>query len=624
MRNIVVILVSIIALSSCTKEIIQYKLTTSSTPITGGTVIPTSSEYEKGSNVSITATPAGEYLFKEWQGSLTGTNNPTSILIDSDKQVTSVFEKRQYPLNLVVEGNGAIKEEVIAIATQSQYPSGSTVRLTPTAATNWQFKGWEGDIVSADAILEIKVLKAVSLKAVFVRKEYPLNLTIEGNGSVKEEIVAVATQSIYPAGTTVKLTAKPNIGSVFSDWSGDITSKDSIITVNVVNTLNIKARFKDLPMVPAVNTDSNPDFNWNDHAQGKNGPYDFNLDGIPDIVSYKTRTDNSTTPPIVEIIDYTGKQIYNFNLKNFKPAVRDSLLQVIIDFRDLNNDGYLDLGLSYMGEWWKGQNGAPGSTVKYIGNNIYLLLSKGSLQYDPIEVLDAPNKPLSFNINLFDWDFDGKEDVLLSDVATGDYLKNLGGNKFEMRKLGSKLFNQSMNNKVDFDRDGKLDFINLYVNQFDANNYSASNDNSQILSVLTNKGVSHFPVVGKVIKKYIYILGDIISAERIAMVDGDGDGDMDLVVGSLKTNTNARNTFIQDYFENTGSQFEYRPNYIEIDESLIGELQVWATDIDKDGDTDLFYPTYRKNDLNSNRGSYFWWENTKTGFKINKSFYLKY
>jgi hypothetical protein len=48
------------------KEIIQQKLTVSVTPANGGTVSPPSNSYEKGSNVSLVATPSGEYLFKQW------------------------------------------------------------------------------------------------------------------------------------------------------------------------------------------------------------------------------------------------------------------------------------------------------------------------------------------------------------------------------------------------------------------------------------------------------------------------------------------------------------------------------------------------------------------------------
>ncbi|MHA8106346.1 InlB B-repeat-containing protein [Aquirufa sp. 5-AUSEE-100C1] len=535
-------------LSACTKEILTHKLSTDASPLNGGSVTPPSNSFEHGQQVSLNATPNGEYVFKNWQGSLSGTTNPTSLLMDADKQVTGVFEKRQYPLNLTIEGNGTVKEEVIAVANQAQYPSG----------------------------------------------------------------------------TTVKLTGRANPGSIFSEWKGDKTGTDSVLTILVSKPFSLVAKFMDKPLIPAINTDLFPNLNWNDHAAGKNAPYDFNNDQIPDIVSYRRVSEKSILPSIFEIKDYTGTSIFSFDLKAFKPAARDSLQHIMVDYQDLNNDGFYDFGLSYMGEWWTGQPGAPGSKANYIGNNIYLLLSKGKFQFDVIEILDEPNKPLSFNISLFDWDFDGKQDVLLSDYNHGDYLKNLGNNRFERRKLGPPLFNQSVSNKLDFDGDGLLDYVNLYINQIDENGNYTSKDMSQTLSVMNSKGVSNFPVVGKTLKKYIYMTGDIISVERIAMVDGDGDGDKDLIVGSCEVKPNSPWYYLQEYFENTGKQFEYRPNYIEIDKKLIGELQVWTGDVDKDGDVDLFYPTYRKSQLNGVNGAYFWWENTKKGFKINKDFYLKY
>ena len=400
--------------------------------------------------------------------------------------------------------------------------------------------------------------------------------------------------------------------NVTSKSTSTNTSAKSISAVNI-------------PILPAVNTDLFPDLNWNDHAAGKNTIYDFNQDGVPDIISYRRVSEKSPLPSIFEIKDYLGNNLYSFNLKDFKPAVRDSLQHIIIDYRDLNNDGYGDFGLSYMGEWWTGQNGAPGSTVKFIGNYICLLLSKGKLQYQPVEVLDEPNKPLAFNLTMFDWDLDGKDDVLLSDLDKGDYLKNLGDNKFQRGTLSKPtFFNQAIGNKLDFDGDGKIDMINFYVNQLDENNRYNSTDMSQTLSVLSKTGVKNYPVVGKTIKKYVYFLGEIESAERVNMVDGDGDGDMDLIVGSAISKVGSAWDFIQEYYENTGSQFEYRANYIEKDNSLIGELQVWVYDIDKDGDLDLFYPTYRKSTLSNPKGAVFWWENTKKGFKINKKFRLKY
>ncbi len=164
------VLVLSIAVFSCSKEIIQQKLTVDWTPLNGGTVSPPTNAFEKGTVVSMIATPAGEYTFKQWSGSLSGTNNPAPITLDSDKQVTGVFEKRQYPLTLTVEGSGTVKEEVIAIAPQAQYPSGTTVRLTAISGAGNMFSEWKGDIISKDSIITTSITKAISLNAVFVNR----------------------------------------------------------------------------------------------------------------------------------------------------------------------------------------------------------------------------------------------------------------------------------------------------------------------------------------------------------------------------------------------------------------------------------------------------------------------
>jgi Divergent InlB B-repeat domain/FG-GAP-like repeat len=163
------LLIMLLCLSNwaCTKEILTHKLSTDASPLNGGSVTPPSNSFEHGQQVSLTATPNGEYVFKNWQGSLSGTTNPTSLLMDADKQVTGVFEKRQYPLTLTIEGNGTVKEEVIAVASQAQYPSGTTVRLTAQPNEGFLFKDWTGDIKSINNPLDIKIEKPLSIIAKF-------------------------------------------------------------------------------------------------------------------------------------------------------------------------------------------------------------------------------------------------------------------------------------------------------------------------------------------------------------------------------------------------------------------------------------------------------------------------
>ena len=392
--------------------------------------------------------------------------------------------------------------------------------------------------------------------------------------------------------------------------SKNTSSNSSAKTIAAIN----------IPFVSAVNTDMFPNLNWNDHEQGKSSTYDLNKDGIPDIITWNGRSSNPKVPPLLVVKDYSGKDIFTFNIKDKNPNIRDSLNNLLYDYRDLNNDGYLDFALTYMGEWDFG-NASGSSNIKFYGVNTYLLMSKGNLNYDLIEILDIP-KQSQFNINIYDWDFDGLPDILASSMNEGVYYKNLGNNKFEKRNL-NPLFQQGLYNKYDYDKDGKLDFVNFYVNQKDEfGNYSSTNNTPQ-LNIVTSKSVINMNIVGKKIEKYIYPTNNTVTSERITLFDGDNDGDMDLVIGSLAIENNVW-SYIQEYFENTGNQFVYKENFVEIDKSLIGAFQAWSEDIDRDGDMDLFYPTYSKSKLGTPKWSYFWWENTKTGFKINKKFRFKY
>ena len=52
---------------SCTKDPIIYTLTTSANPSDGGTVSPSTQQYDEGKTATITATASSEYYFKVGQ-----------------------------------------------------------------------------------------------------------------------------------------------------------------------------------------------------------------------------------------------------------------------------------------------------------------------------------------------------------------------------------------------------------------------------------------------------------------------------------------------------------------------------------------------------------------------------
>lgn len=96
--------------------------------------------YDDDTMVSLEAIPGVGSKFVEWRGDLTGSENPSSITMDSSKLVTAVFEPLRYEINTTVVGNGVITKD----PNQEDYVYGSSVTLTAVPEEGSQFSHWEG------------------------------------------------------------------------------------------------------------------------------------------------------------------------------------------------------------------------------------------------------------------------------------------------------------------------------------------------------------------------------------------------------------------------------------------------------------------------------------------------
>jgi hypothetical protein len=76
-----------------TAHFIGHQLTVSVDPAASGNVIlePPSGLYAHGTEVTVTANPAGGYVFDYWSGDLSGSANPNTILMDDNKTITAHF-----------------------------------------------------------------------------------------------------------------------------------------------------------------------------------------------------------------------------------------------------------------------------------------------------------------------------------------------------------------------------------------------------------------------------------------------------------------------------------------------------------------------------------------------------
>ncbi|MEX2478201.1 MAG: BspA family leucine-rich repeat surface protein [Gracilimonas sp.] len=195
-------------------------------------------DYESGTVVELTANADDGWVFVEWQGDVTGSQNPQELTVDDPKNVTAVFEKKSYPLTITTQGEGAIDERIVQNKA-TDYKHGTTVELTANPATGWKFSKWQGDVTGSDNPIQLTVDESKDVTAVFEKKIFALTINTTGQGTVVKD----PDQPTYEFGTVVELTANADNGWEFSEWQGDVNSTDTFIELIIDSPQELTAIF---------------------------------------------------------------------------------------------------------------------------------------------------------------------------------------------------------------------------------------------------------------------------------------------------------------------------------------------------------------------------------------------
>jgi hypothetical protein len=141
-----------------------------------------------------------------------------------------------YPLYASTLGGGSF----IVSPTNSPYTNNTVVTLTATASNNWGSLGWTGDASTSGNVLVLTMNSTKTVQAVFGTA-----LTLSASGG---SIVAAPSQSLYPYGTSVLLTAAPSSGNYFSQWLNAASGTNSPLNFTVTNgAQTVVAAFTHLP-----------------------------------------------------------------------------------------------------------------------------------------------------------------------------------------------------------------------------------------------------------------------------------------------------------------------------------------------------------------------------------------
>ena len=200
--------------------------------------------YDENTTVTLSATPAAGWEFDHWSGSVSGSTNPRTIIMNADKSVTAHFTEipPQYTLTMAVNGSGATSPSV---GTHT-YDENTTVTLSATPAPGWEFDRWGGSISSSLNPTTVTMSGNKSVTAYFTElppEQYTLTMAVSGNGSTSPP---VGTHT-YDEATSVALSATPATGWQFDYWSGSVSGATNPTTITMSRDKSVTAHYTEIP-----------------------------------------------------------------------------------------------------------------------------------------------------------------------------------------------------------------------------------------------------------------------------------------------------------------------------------------------------------------------------------------
>jgi len=541
----------------------------------GGTVSTTGGEYESGQTVSVTATPQGEYLFKDWSDG--NTDATRTITVSSNSTLTANFEKKKYPLTVNIEGEGEVLEEIVNAGRTSDYDSGTTVKLTAVPAEGFEFIGWTGAIESEE--LEVQLL---------------VSETKEVNAEFKQPQI----ESII---STVRL---------IQPWTYEFIidkeyNETEIYKVGPAGWLSVSNQEYHEEWYYPTSSDYNPPgyFTLDPHnfALG-----DYNGDGLQDLLI--------TWATFPHTLERESKFTYTFLINNgdgtlkydkdiiTTPSIQNKHFAYRTIAADFNGDNIDDIVSASMGVIKR----IPDGSYYTRWESIPLLLSSGiGSYYDATKNIegqeDGINPPdghgFGHELSVGDVDGDGDNDIFTGKIL----LINDGSGNFEnaTQKLPNELKprrNIWSSVIADFNNDGVDDFFVPYAetqaSELGSDNYFGDYSGAYYLSKDGNSDLENRDIGYVTDAKY----GLLNTKFNYAIAyDVNLDGYKDIVIGTTRATPyyegKGLQIFINEYDSDTQNRKFVNGNHLLPDESILdkthGEGQLTAIDINNDGILDI-------------------------------------
>ena len=154
--------------------------------------------------------------------------------MSSDLNLTALFVLETFEIQLSV-----IPQGVATMEGNGTFSFGETVTISiDSVASGYEFDSWSGTILSSEPSLTINVNEDLNLTANFSQIVHQLTVTAGSGGST-------SGSGLIPYGTLQEISATPDEGYLFSEWTGEgITDPSApLTTISMTEDRNVTANF---------------------------------------------------------------------------------------------------------------------------------------------------------------------------------------------------------------------------------------------------------------------------------------------------------------------------------------------------------------------------------------------
>jgi hypothetical protein len=203
-----------------------------------------------GQSTLLTALPHLGWQFERWSGDIGGYQNPLTLEVNGDTEVTALFALAPHIPTLTLEVAN-VGQGTVTVDPSGPYLAGQPITLTATAASDWSFAGWSGGLAGSANPFVMTIISNTAVTANFSQvansKQLSVTVAVQGEGLVEASPAGPYEQEQL---VTLSATAKP--GWRFAGWSGDQNSLLNPYSFAIQTATTVTATFEPLELTLAV------------------------------------------------------------------------------------------------------------------------------------------------------------------------------------------------------------------------------------------------------------------------------------------------------------------------------------------------------------------------------------